>query len=151
MTPLHDIAGLERKIKTTVDTLSGLKSASDDSPPLLIAEIPRWKSSKLITPRPLGSKNLVRSFTWKIKVPQHSKLISSRQQKKIPLPQPDHSFCLDASRWCHKRSKGKFSTQGGKWLDCGVCILTSMEKAHAEEQASIWAEHKLYKSARTHS
>lgn len=40
-----------------------LKSTSDDSPPLLIAEIPRWKSSKLMTPRPLGSKNFVRSFT----------------------------------------------------------------------------------------
>lgn len=33
-------------------------------PSLLIAQMPLWKSSKLITPRPLGSKNRVRSFTW---------------------------------------------------------------------------------------
>lgn len=139
---------LECKIKNNVDTHTVLKSASDDSPPLLIAEIPRWKSSKLITPRPLGSKNLVRSFTWKRKLAQHSKLISSWQHKKIPLPQPYHLFCLDASRWCHKWCKGKFSAQGGKWLDCDVCILTSMEKAHAEEQASTWSEHKLHKTAK---
>lgn len=34
-----------------------------DSPPFLIASIPWWKSSKLITPSPLGSKYLVRSVT----------------------------------------------------------------------------------------
>lgn len=44
-------------------TLKNAPKMCVDSPPLLIAEIPRWKSSKLMTPSPLGSKNLVRSFT----------------------------------------------------------------------------------------
>lgn len=40
-------------------------TAAPDSPPFLIALIPRWKSSKLMTPSPLGSRYLVRSFTCK--------------------------------------------------------------------------------------
>lgn len=39
------------------------RSTAANSPPFLIALIPRWKSSKLMTPSPLGSRYFVRSFT----------------------------------------------------------------------------------------